>query len=114
VVTNLTIDYLRRIKYAVSIDAENEDELSLKDVLADDSVSAPEMFLEKEKFVTLKECIEALDLDSKYFLELSLNQRLKPEELGEVFKVSRGAIDMRKLRIIEKLKECFKNKGFLR
>ena len=34
------------------------------------------------------------------------------EVLKEHFRVSRGAIDMRKSRIIDRLRECFKHKGF--
>jgi DNA-directed RNA polymerase specialized sigma24 family protein len=98
----------------VSIDAEDELELSLKDILADDSAIASEMLIEQEKFAVLKDCIELLDGDSKLFVNLSINRGVSPDELSEIFKVSRGAIDMRKLRIIDKLKECFKNKGFLR
>jgi len=114
VVVNFTIDHLRKIKRTVSIDAEDELELSLKDILADDSAIASEMLIEQEKFAVLKDCIELLDGDSKLFVNLSINRGVSPDELSEIFKVSRGAIDMRKLRIIDKLKECFKNKGFLR
>lgn len=114
VVINYTIDYLRKFKPPmVSLDAENEEETSLEDILADDSVLVGDTLALKEKIAQLKECIRGLDTDDKYFLELYLGQGLLLEELKDVLRVSRGAIDMRKTRIIQRLKECFKRKGFL-
>jgi RNA polymerase sigma factor (sigma-70 family) len=114
VVINYTIDYLRKFKTPlVSLDVENEEETSLKDILADDSVLVSDTLALKEKIAQLKECIKGLDTDDKYFLQLYLVRGLLLEELKDVFRVSRGAIDMRKTRIIERLKECFKRKGFL-
>jgi DNA-directed RNA polymerase specialized sigma24 family protein len=43
---------------------------------------------------------------------LLINRGLKPEELKEHLRLSRGAIDMRKSRIIERLRDCFRSKGF--
>jgi DNA-directed RNA polymerase specialized sigma24 family protein len=71
------------------------------------------MALEREKLVFLTDCIRKLELEDKYFLELNINSGLKPEELTDYFKVSRGAIDMRKSRILKLLRECFKQKGIL-
>lgn len=113
VTINFTIDYLRKIKPAVSIDAETDDGLSLKDLLADGSLSATDTLSHEEKLKDLKDCIEKLDNDDKYFLELHINRGLRLEELKGHFKVSRGAIDMQKSRIMDKLRECFKGKGFL-
>ena len=112
VTINFTIDYLRKIKPAVSIDAENEDDLSLKDILPDDSATAQERLILKEKLATLKECIEKLEKQERYFLELHINRGLRLESLKEHFRISRGAIDMQKSRIIDRLRDCFKLKGF--
>ncbi len=111
VTINSTIDYIRRLKPVVSIDEDNDD-LSLKDILPDSSPSAPEKIGFKEKLARLKECIKILDTNDKYFLELHMNRGLSLERLKEHFKVSRGAIDMRKSRIIGRLRECFRLKGF--
>lgn len=113
VAINYTIDYIRRAKPAISIDEENDTDLSIKDVLADESALASDALVQEEKLSHLKGCIEKLDLQDKYFLELYINKGLTLEELREILKLSRGAVDMRKSRIIEKLRECFKGKGFM-
>ena len=110
---NFTIDYMRKIKPIVSIDEETDDGLRLKDMLADGSVLTPEKIGHEERLNALEDCIEKLDHDEKFFIELHINRGLKLEVLKEHFKVSRGAIDMRKSRIIDKLKDCFKGKGFV-
>ncbi len=112
VTINFTIDYIRKIKPAVSIDEETDDGLSLKELLADDSATAVDTLSQEERMKSLKECIENLDNDDKYFLELHINKGLRLEELKEHFKLSRGAIDMQKARILNRLRECFKSKGF--
>ncbi len=110
---NFTRDYLRKIKPLFSIDAEINDEQSLKDILADNSLPVRESLSIEERLRVLDYCIDLLTRDEKYFLELNFNQGVSLEVLRDYFKVSRGAIDMQKNRIIKKLKECFKGKGFL-
>jgi RNA polymerase sigma factor (sigma-70 family) len=112
VVINYTIDYIRKLKPVVSLDEETNDEFSLKDILADDSASITDSLTQEERLTHLKDCIQELDNDDKYFLELYINRGLALEELKDYFKLSRGAIDMRKKRIIERLKRCFRSKGF--
>jgi len=112
VVINYTIDYMRKSKPTVSLDEETDDEFSLKDILADDSASITDSLTQEERLTHLKGCIQELDNDGKYFLELHINRGLALEELKDYFKLSRGAIDMRKKRIIERLKRCFRSKGF--
>lgn len=110
---NYTIDYLRRLKPSLSLEQENEQELRLKDVIADDKISVKDMLTDEEKLERLKECIDRLNTEEQYFLEMYLNQNLALEEIKDMLGISRGALDMRKSRIIEKLKECFKDKGFM-
>ena len=112
VVINYTIDYMRKSKPTVSLDEETDDEFSLKDILADDSASITDSLTQEERLTHLKGCIQELDNDDKYFLELHINRGLALGELKDYFKLSRGAIDMRKKRIIERLKGCFRSKGF--
>jgi RNA polymerase sigma-70 factor (ECF subfamily) len=112
VTINQTIDYLRKIRPAISIDAESDDELSLRDVLADESPKVTDKLSEEERLKHLQDCIEGLDKEDKYFLELHINNGLPLEELKDHLKISRPAVDMRKSRIIERLRQCFKSKGF--
>ncbi|MEK6727840.1 MAG: sigma-70 family RNA polymerase sigma factor [Candidatus Omnitrophota bacterium] len=112
VTINFTIDYLRKVKPAVSMDAQDNEGLALKDILPDDSNPIPDTLIHAEKLNTLKECIEKLEKQDKYFLELHINRGLRLETLKEHFRVSRGAIDMQKSRIIGRLRDCFKTKGF--
>lgn len=113
VTINLTIDYLRKIKPTISIDEETDDDLSLKEIIVDNSPSVTATLVAKEKITHLKDCIKGLGTDDKYFLELHINRDLSLEELRNILHISRGAIDMRKSRIIDRLRECFKSKGFL-
>lgn len=113
VVINYTIDYLRKAKFTLSLDEENEDGFALGDIIPDQKASAPKIAEFREKMQNLKECIGGLQLDDKLFLELHVNQDVGMQDLMALFKVTRGAIDMRKARIIERLRECFRSKGFV-
>jgi RNA polymerase sigma factor (sigma-70 family) len=110
---NFTRDYLRRLKPMLSIDSEADDALGLKDTLKDGSSSITETISMDERVKVLDYCIELLSNEDKYFIELNFNQGISLEILKDFFRVSRGAIDMQRARILERLRECFKNKGFL-
>lgn len=110
---NATIDYLRRAKSFISLEEENNDELALKDIIADSKPLVKELLLDREKFSQLKDCIDILSTDDKYLVELHINQDLTLEQLRKHLKVSRGAVDMRKARIVERLRDCFRHKGFV-
>ncbi|MDD5255912.1 MAG: sigma-70 family RNA polymerase sigma factor [Candidatus Omnitrophica bacterium] len=109
---NATIDYLRRQKPAVSLDEERENELSLIDTLKSFAPPALELLSQQEKLKGLRGCIDKLKAEERHLLELHLDMGLSLERVKDVLGVSRGAIDMRKARILEKLKDCFKKKGF--
>lgn len=112
VVINHTIDYIRKSKPLLSLEEKNEDDLSLKDIIADDSASVLDTLVSKEIMSHLKECIEKLDNEAKYFLELHINCGLKIDDIKDLLRASRGSLDMRKSRIMERLKKCFKEKGY--
>ncbi len=112
VTVNLTIDYMRKFKPAVSLDEERDEEFSLKDILADDSPAVRDTLHYRERLENLKDCISDLDSSDKYFIQLHINRGVKLEALRGVLHLSRGAIDMQKLRIVQRLRDCFKNKGF--
>lgn len=112
VTINYTLDYVRKFRPAVSLDEETDEQLCIKDIITDTSTSVRDKLNLEEKIIHLKECIEKLDTDDKYFLEFHINRGLNLEVMKALFKVSRGAIDMRKSRIIERLRNCFKSKGF--
>ncbi|MCG2713372.1 MAG: sigma-70 family RNA polymerase sigma factor [Candidatus Omnitrophica bacterium] len=112
VTINFSIDYLRRFKSTISIDAENEGGFSLQDTLASLSMGAVEFLNDQDRRKTLHECIDLLDTDEQYFMELFLEQGLTLELIRDHLKLNRGAVDMRKSRVFQKLRDCFKNKGF--
>jgi RNA polymerase sigma-70 factor, ECF subfamily len=114
VTVNFTIDCLRKLKPAFSLEEENEEGLSFKDLLLDSASSAAESVNKKELFGYLAGCIDKLEIKDKYFLELHLGRGITLEDLKKHFRVSRGAIDMRKSRIVDRLRECFKKKGILK
>lgn len=114
VALNFTLDYLRKAKpKTVSLEEENNTGISLKDKLSDDNATPViEVLGLKEKLAVLKECIQRLEINDKYFVELFLNRRMDPEALARHFRVTRAALDMRRLRIVERLRDCFKSKDF--
>jgi len=112
VTINFTIDYLRKLKPMLSIEAEIEQGLSLKDVLKDLSNDAVEFLSDQDRRMTLRDCVDSLDPAEQYFMELFLNQGLNLEQIRQYLKINRGAVDMRKSRIFQKLQDCFKIKGF--
>lgn len=113
VTVNYTLDYLRKFKPAVSLEEEGDDGLILKDIIADSVASVIDTADAEERLTHLKECIDELGTDDKYFLELHINRGVCLEAMKGLFGVSRPAIDMRKLRIIQRLRECFKSNGFV-
>jgi RNA polymerase sigma factor (sigma-70 family) len=112
VTVNFTISYIRGLKPMVSLEEENEDGLLLKDILPGQAGIPADTLIQKEKLAQLKECIDLLNRDDRFFLELHINRGITLERLTGKFRLSRGAIDMQKSRIMERLKECFRGKGF--
>jgi len=113
VTVNFTIDYIRRLKPTISIDEEAEDGFSLADILTFNSAPVTDALNKEEELAHLKDCIDRLNIDDKYFLELHFNRGLELEDLKDHFKISRPAVDMCKSRIVTRLRECFKSKGFI-
>ena len=113
VVVNFTIDYVRKTKEFISLEEELGDDLMLKDVVRDEKPSARDKVFAQEKIDKLKECISQLEQADRYFLELYLNRHIELEDLKEALRISRAAVDMRKKRILERLRDCFKKKGFV-
>ncbi len=113
VTINFTIDHLRKVKYVLSIDEEQDNGSSIQEMLVDGAASINEVLSEKEKLALLKDCIAKLNNEDKFFVELNINQGLSLEEVRRIMNISRQAVDVRKSRLIFRLKECFKAKGFL-
>ncbi|MDD5116789.1 MAG: RNA polymerase sigma factor [Candidatus Omnitrophica bacterium] len=112
VTINFTIDYLRKSRPVFSIDTEIEPGVSLSEVLRDFSPDASEFLSKKDRRITLQECIDLLEPSERYFMELLLNQGLSLEQIRGHLEISRGAVDMRRSRVFQKLQDCFKRKGF--
>jgi len=112
ITVNRTIDYLRKYRPTKSIDEEDDEGFSLLDLLSGNSALPAEKISEEEIFASLKECIGKLDKQEKYFLRLHIDKGVRLEDLKEHFGLSRAAVDMRKSRIVDKLRECFRKKGF--
>lgn len=115
---NATLDYLRVGQQAtVSLDApltgSDEQTLTAGDLLADTRPKASDEAMKSENLGYLAECVAELCQDDHYFLELHLNQQLELELVAGHLGISRGAADMRKLRIMERLRDCFRRKGAL-
>ena len=113
---NFTLDYLRKNnKTILSLDEEpaQREGAYLKDVIADERARVDQVILSREKYEELIDCIKRLTAQEKYLVQMHIYQELNMEELAKLFKVSRGTLDMRKSRILEKLKNCFRRKNFV-
>jgi len=110
---NQSISFLRKIKPALSLEAENDSGFSLKEILPDRAASIIDVLSAKQKRFDLEKCVDLLDTDDRFFLEMNYSLSFSLEEIKDLLKVSRGAVDMRKSRILQKLKECFRKKGYL-
>ena len=106
------IDHLRRASSTVSLDAEDGQGGTLKEKIVDTSGLQDAAAEEQEKLMYLKECIAALCREDKYFLELHVNQGVPLRRVGRHLRISRAAADMRKRRIMQRLRRCFKRKGY--
>lgn len=113
VLVHFAIDYLRKERELVSLETEIDENLTLKDTLKDEKPLSRDKVLALEKIQQLKDCVALLEHADKYFLELHISRGIELEDLKEVLRLSRPAVDMRKYRIIERLRECFKQKGFV-
>jgi RNA polymerase sigma factor (sigma-70 family) len=114
VTINFSIDYLRRLKPIVSLDEELKEDMTLKDVLSDGAhLKLETELVNKEKQKELAECIEELSLEDKYFLEFHIHKCVPLRKLKTILDVSKAALDMRKRRVVQRLKDCFKRRGFL-
>ncbi|MBU0549677.1 MAG: sigma-70 family RNA polymerase sigma factor [Candidatus Omnitrophica bacterium] len=111
---NFCLDYLRKEKHStISLDyGPEEGKFSLKDILVDQRHRADVSLTDKEKLQHLYDCIRNLNSQDKYFLEMHVHQGINLDDLQTTLGISRSAVDMRKFRLIEKLKNCFKKKGF--
>jgi RNA polymerase sigma-70 factor (ECF subfamily) len=116
VVINFVLDFLRkREPRCVSLEEslQEEEELSLKDTLKDNLHPLPdELILDNESLESLSDCIRQLNKQDKFLIEMHIYRGMSLESLKTILKISRSAVDMRKQRVIEKLRDCFKEKGF--
>jgi RNA polymerase sigma-70 factor (ECF subfamily) len=112
VVINYTLDYLRKPKLHTSPLEEPDDADNHQDIIYDDSLSISQIAIDKERLEHLKDCIRQLGENEKYFMELHIYRDVCLDKLRKHLRLTRGAIYMQKARIIGKLRNCFKSKGF--
>jgi len=110
---NFTIDYVRKYKPLVSLEEEKAEKVTLKDILPAEIPHPSEVLTARQNIETLQECISLLSTEDRYFVELHLYRRMDLEMLRVHLRISRSAIDMRKSRIFDRLRDCFKRKGFM-
>ena len=112
VTINYTLSVLRRRRQPSSLDEERNG-VSIMDTLEDTRPLPDEGAIYSEHARHLKDCIKRLGADDKLLVQLYVSRRMSLESVRQVLRLSRTAIDMRKSRIIERLRECFKSKGFV-
>jgi len=113
VTVNHTIGHARKIRYQLSLEEKNDEGIAIKEFIKDEAQSAIGRMSIEETLAQLHKCIDSLNIDDRFFLELYLNQQVSLDVMKSIFKLSRGAVDMRKSRIISRLRDCFRINGFL-
>lgn len=108
---NYTVDHLRKARSYVSLDAKDDEGLTLLERLAEKANTCQDNALDQETLENLADCIEQLPAQDKGIVEMFFVRRCPPAAIAQALAISRAAFDMRKQRIIEKLKECFRKKG---
>ena len=109
---NFTLGYLRKIDYPLSLDAKTDDDFCLQNTLADKSLIPRQVLVSDESVSVLYDCIDALNLEDKLIIELNFYRKLSLEAIRVFLNVTRGAMDMKKARLISKIRDCFRIKGF--
>jgi RNA polymerase sigma factor (sigma-70 family) len=110
VVINFTIDYIRQQR--MPADQQLMDNWQRAQLLSEAGFRPVNKLIDEEKMEHLAKCIERLGLHEKYFLQLHINQGVSLKDIRLTLRVTRRVVDMRKARIIHKLRRCFKDKGF--
>lgn len=113
VTINYTLSSLRKLRPTIPLDEEKEEGISLKDIIKDDHPLQDESAIYREHSAKLKECIKRLDKDDKLFVQLHVSRGLTLEAVRQIFRISRTAVDNRKSRLVQRLRDCFKSKGLL-
>ena len=113
---NFSLDYIKKTQKinVSSLDNELEvdNQITWKDALVDQQAIANEIVANKEQLDSLAECFEDLSSMDKYIVDMHIYRGLSIKELQVTLDISRTAMDMRKSRIMQRLRECFEDKGF--
>ena len=104
VVVNFTLRYLAKMKPEIPLEEDDD--------FIDEASGGIEEIVGKEKLEMLQDCIGALNTKDKFILEFNIYRGIRLEALKDTLKATRSAVDMQKLRMLERLRECFKSKGF--
>jgi len=113
VTVNHCLSHLRKIRSAdIPFNEQRHNGLVLSEIIAFRSPSLHDQAAHDERLDQLTDCIQSLDIEDRFFLELHVRHGLRLEELKDYYTVSRGAVDMRKNRILARLRDCFKEHGF--
>ncbi len=110
VALNATIDRARSSRYFYQEEETPDDEYcsTQGNEVADAAGSAQE----SEMIEHLKSCIERLGFEDKYFMELYFARGLRLGHLQKLLRSSRGAVDMRRKRVVGRLRDCFRSRGY--
>ncbi len=112
VAVNHTIDFLRTSRRDASLDEEDAHGRTLAQLIADPGPLPAESAEALERAAALRGCVRELNSDEQLFLSLHFAQGVKLPALAQMSGISRPAADMRKQRLLQRLKECVRRKGF--
>jgi RNA polymerase sigma factor (sigma-70 family) len=114
VTIHFTCDYLCKRSEVFSMnDPREEDDEHLLQVIEDNSLDARNAALAAERMDNLRDCIDVLPEDDRYFINLHIHRGVALDDLAVHLKKTRGALDVYKTRLLNRLRECFKRKGLI-
>lgn len=108
VTIHFTISSLRKSLPEARPDEQDSGEEEALEPLDDEAFAGMDR---GERLKHLADCIDKLENEDKYFLELYCRAGLSLDDIRQHLRINRGAVDMRKTRIVQRLKDCFRSKG---
>lgn len=106
ITTNEVIDQLRRKRSQVSLDGENPEGLSLKDILQDPGPSPEQDLVDAQRRTLLGQAMSKVSPEDRKLAVLVYEMEMPTKEIASVLRISTEAVHTRKHRLQEKLRRA--------
>ena len=105
IAARVTIDYLRKQSTGLSLNGETDDEIPLKDKLANGNPLPDEMLEHKEERVIFEQIKKSLTKRELIFLELYYSRELSPFEISRILNTTENNVYQVKNLVRKKMKK---------